>query len=224
MLQSDLRRSLLMAGFSVLAFMLAGCKTKEPPKSDNQPAAPATTTTNTTPSPADAAAPDNDPDFQILSTDKKKKTITFRDKKTGKTETVSMEAFYKQLAEREQARAKELAKEPQKLQPNVKEAKPEDLPSWVALYAGAEVTTNIKADRDGKVAGRIIMTTGDAPAAVVQFYEKQLKNNGFTPTTVASGEARSISARRKSGELVTLTINPNSETKRTNIMLTYATQ
>lgn len=216
----DLRRGLLAVGFGALTLLFAGCETKETPKPDDQQPAATNPTTEAAPAADAASSADNDPDFQILSTDKKKKTITFRDKKTGKTETLSMEAFSKRLAERDQARAKEAPK----FQPNVKEAKPEDLPPWVALYAGAEVSMNVKTERDGKTVGRVIMTTGDGPDAVVQFYEKQLKDNDFSPKTVSSGDARSISARRKSGEMVTLTINPNSETKKTSVMLTYATQ
>ncbi|OYT71519.1 MAG: hypothetical protein CFK52_07740 [Chloracidobacterium sp. CP2_5A] len=217
----DLRRGLLAVGLSALALIFVGCEAREAPRPDDQPAAPTAPAADAAPL-ADAA--DTDPDFQILSTDKKKKTVTFRNKKTGKTETLPLDAFYKRLAEREKAGAAERGDSPAKPQPGVKEAQPEDLPPWVALYAGAEVKTNVKADRDGKVAGRIIMMTSDSADKVAQFYEKRLEDNGFTLMRSNSDATRSISARRKSGEIVSLSINPNSETKKTTVMLTYAMQ
>ncbi|MFQ3640650.1 MAG: hypothetical protein SNJ62_11650 [Chloracidobacterium sp.] len=68
------------------------------------------------------------------------------------------------------------------------------------------------------------MTTGDTPDAIANFYEKQLKENDFTVVRATSGEAQSVSARRQSGEVVTLSINPNPETKQTTVRLVYTTQ
>ncbi|MFQ3581998.1 hypothetical protein J8C06_09855 [Chloracidobacterium validum] len=68
------------------------------------------------------------------------------------------------------------------------------------------------------------MTTGDTPDAIANFYEKQLKENGFTVVRTASGEAQSVSPRRQSGEGVALSINPNPETKQTTVRLAYTTQ
>ncbi len=224
-LRLDLQRGLLAVGCAALTLALSGCETKEAPKPADPSAAPAADALPPADTPPADAAAEEDSDFQILSTDKKKKTITFRDKKTGKTETLSTEAFYKRLAEREKARAKELGDSPPKFQPGVKEATPEDLPDWVTLYAGAQVTMNIKVERDGKTAGRIAMTTSDAPDAVAQFYEKQLEEKGFTVARLNSGEGRALSAQRPSGELVTLSVNPNNDkAPKTGIMLTYAKQ
>ncbi len=222
-------RGVLVAGHGTLllwlGLLLAGCDTKEASKPEDPPPAPSTAATPTeNTAPTDTSKADDNSDFEILSTDKKKKTITFRDKKTGKTETLSTEAFYKLQAEREKARAKEVGNSAPKYQPGVKEATPEDLPAWVALYAGAEVSMNLKAERDGRAAGRISMTTTDPPDTVRQFYEKQLKDNGFTTTALNSGDGRAITARRESGETVMIGININSTTKKTTIMLTYATK
>ncbi len=102
--EPGLRRGLLALSFSAVALVLVGCNTKDAPKSPDQPTAQAAPTEKS-PAPSAEAAPAED-DLEIISTDKKKKTITFRNKKTGKTETLPMDEFYKRASEREKARAK----------------------------------------------------------------------------------------------------------------------
>lgn len=172
-----LRRGLLVVGFSVAALVLSGCETKDTTKPPESPTTETTPPAASTPPVTDSTPAENSSDFEILSTDKQKKTITFRDKQTGKTETLPMEAFYKRVSEREEARAKNTPPTPP---PGVKQAKPEDLPSWVVLYTGAEVTNNLQTgQQNSQFAGRVMMATGDSPDTVADFYEKFLKENDF---------------------------------------------
>jgi len=103
--EPGLRRGLLALSFSAVALVLVGCDTKDTPKPPDQQPAVQAAPTEQSPAPPAEAAPAED-ELEIISTDKKKKTITFRDKKTGKTETLPMDEFYKRASEREKARAK----------------------------------------------------------------------------------------------------------------------
>ncbi|WP_157850606.1 hypothetical protein [Chloracidobacterium thermophilum] len=209
------RRGLLALGFSAIALVLVGCDTKDTPKPPDQPAQAAPT--EQSPAPPAKAAPAED-DLEIISTDKKKKTITFRDKKTGKTETLPMDEFYKRTSEREKARAQNA--QPQ-AQPGIKEVKPEDLPPWVVIYPNAEIKNNLQAENPNTLAGRLIMASDDAPETVASFYEKLLKDSEFTVVRTGSSETQAVSARRQSGEVVMVSAMPNKELKKTGIMLNY---
>lgn len=214
--EPGLRRGLLALSFSAVALVLVGCNTKDAPKSPDQPTAQAAPTEQS-PAPSAEAAPAED-DLEIISTDKKKKTITFRNKKTGKTETLPMDEFYKRASEREQARARNA--QPQ-LQPGIKEVKPEDLPPWVVIYPNAEIKNNLQAENPNTLAGRLIMASDDAPETVANFYEKLLKDSEFTVVRTGSGETQAVSARRQSGEVVMVSATPNKELKKTTVMLNY---
>ncbi len=218
--ESSLRGALLAAGFSAVALVLVGCDTKDTPKPPDQPAAEASPEAGpaaAAPAPPADAAPAED-DLEIISTDKKKKTITFRDKKTGKTETLPMDEFYKRASEREKARAQNA--QPQ-VQPGIKEVKPEDLPPWVVPYPNAEIKNNFQADNPKTLAGRLIMASDDAPETVANFYEKLLKDSEFTVVRTNSNEAHAVSARRQSGEVVMVSAMPNKELKKTTVMVNY---
>ncbi len=214
--ESGLRGTLLAVGFSAAVLVLVGCDTKDTPKPPDQPAAQAAPAETASAPPANAAPAEDD--LEIISTDKKKKTITFRDKKTGKTETLPMDEFYKRASEREKARAQNA--QPQ-VQPGIKEVKPEDLPPWVMLYPNAEIKNNVQADNPKTLAGRIIMVSDDAPETVASFYEKLLKDSEFTVVRTGSGEAQAVSARRQSGEVVMVSAMPNKELKKTTVMVNY---
>ncbi|MGQ9897069.1 MAG: hypothetical protein ACUVR8_05885 [Acidobacteriota bacterium] len=212
-----LGRGLLALGLSAVVLLLVGCETKETPKPTDQPPAQEAPPAEATPTPPVKATPsEDDSGFEVISTDKNKKTITFRDKQTGKTETLPMEAFYKRVSEREQAPAKN-APPP----PGVKEVKPGDLPPWVTLYAGAEVINNQQAAGNKQFAGRVIMSTNDSPETVAGFYEKYLKDNDFQVVRTSSGKVQAVSARRNSGEIVMVSAQPNQALKKTSVMLNY---
>ncbi len=214
--ESGLRRGLLALSLSAVALVLVGCDTKDTPKPPDQPAAQAAPTETASAPPANTAPAEDD--LEIISTDKKKKTITFRDKKTGKTETLPMDEFYKRASEREKARAQNA--QPQ-VQPGIKEVKPEDLPPWVVPYPNAEIKNNVQADNPKTLAGRLIMASDDAPETVANFYEKLLKDSEFTVVRTNSNEAHAVSARRQSGEVVMVSAMPNKELKKTTVMVNY---
>jgi hypothetical protein len=215
--EPGLRRGLLALSFSAVALVLVGCDTKDTPKPPDQQPAVQAAPTEQSPAPPAEAAPAED-ELEIISTDKKKKTITFRDKKTGKTETLPMDEFYKRASEREKARAQKA--QPQ-AQPGIKEVKPEDLPPWVVIYPNAEIKNNLQAENPNTLAGRLIMASDDAPETVANFYEKLLKDSEFTVVRTGSGETQAVSARRQSGEVVMVSAMPNKELKKTGIMLNY---
>jgi major membrane immunogen (membrane-anchored lipoprotein) len=67
---------------------------------------------------------------------------------------------------------------------------PADWPTDVEIYAGATVSWSATTNQaNGKAGSAIVFTTGDSEQAVVDFYKKSMKDNGWTvQTTMQTGE------------------------------------
>jgi hypothetical protein len=68
------------------------------------------------------------------------------------------------------------------------------LPAWLPLYPGAQVKGGSTMDSPAEQTVMEMFTTADAPSKVVAFYEKALKDAGFTLQKISQGEEDSAGA------------------------------
>jgi hypothetical protein len=127
----------------------------------------------------------SNPDIQVLSTDDSAGTITVRDKKTGKVDTLTFDDvknghFKMSVKENGQTTSLDFS--------GNAAAK---LPSWVPAYPGAtakEGGFSVTASGENGEAGNIAFTTPDSAGRVQSFYEgKAREMNMQVEATVASG-------------------------------------
>ncbi len=174
-----------------------------------------------------------DPDIEVVAVDEEKELVTFRNKKTGTTMTVSLKELEKQgkSGERTGNPAPSTASQPSSAPPDVGISDRDNLPNWVLVYPGAKVTAKVTSGSGSKVSGSLTLMTRDKPEAVFSFYETRLDGTGFSVTRAASGGYRAIAAKRDSGESVSVVVmKVESDDHRddsddyTSIVLTYQSE
>ncbi len=148
------------------------------------------------------------PDIEVVAVDEEKELVTFRDKKTGTTTTVSLKEFEKQAkpGEGTSSPAPSTASQPSSAPPDVGISDSDNLPNWVPVYPGAKVMVKVTSGSGNKVSGSLTLMTRDRPEAVFSFYETKLNGSGFSVTRAASGGYRAITAKRSSGENLTVMV------------------
>ncbi|MFQ3639650.1 MAG: hypothetical protein SNJ62_06540, partial [Chloracidobacterium sp.] len=143
------------------------------------------------------------PDIEVVSVDEEKKLVTFRDKATGTTTTVSLDEFEKQAgrgnASRDDSAAQGGDKSTKSPESDVGISDKDNIPAWVVLYPGAKVIAKVISGSADKASGSLTLKTSDKVDAVFKFYEGKLDGTGFTVTRAAAGGYRAISAKRDSG-------------------------
>ncbi len=146
------------------------------------------------------------PDIEVVAVDEEKELVTFRDKKTGTTKTVSLKELEKQGESRERTGnpAPSTDSQPSSAPPDVSIS--DNLPNWVPVYPGAKVTAKVTSGSGNKVSGSLTLMTRDKPEAVFSFYETKLNGSGFSVTRAAAGGYRTITAKRSSGENLTVMV------------------
>ena len=127
----------------------------------------------------------SNPDIDVLSTNDRAGTITVRDKKTGKVDTLTFDDVkngHFKMSVQENGKTTSL---------DFGGAAAGKLPSWVPAYPGAALKTggfSVTASGDNGDAGNIAFTTPDAPERVQSFYEgKAHEMNMQVEVTAASG-------------------------------------
>lgn len=146
------------------------------------------------------------PDIEVVSVDEEKKLVTFRDKKTGTTTTVSLEEFEKQA---KSGNGTGGSSDPSAGNPpptDVGISDKDNLPNWVTVYPGAKVTAKITSGSGDNASGSLTLMTRDKPEAVFTFYETKLDGAGFTVTRAAAGGYRSIVAKGPAGEKLSVMV------------------
>ncbi len=148
------------------------------------------------------------PDIEVVAVDEEKKLVTFRDKKTGTTTTVSLEEFEKQAkpGEGTDSPSPSTGSQPSSSPPDVGISDRDNLPNWVPVYPGAKVTAKVTSGSGNKASGSLTLMTRDKPEAVFNFYETRLNGIGFSVTRAASGGYRAIAAKRDSGESISVVV------------------
>lgn len=110
-----------------------------------------------------------------------------------------------------------------KLELNAKDgAAPEGFP--LEVYPGAQVNGSMKSATDGKDGYFVLLTTADAPAKVLEFYEKELKAKGMgevTRTQVDAEGKQGYMLAAEGGPMAAM-IAIGEENGKTNAMITLA--
>jgi len=175
------------------------------------------------------------PDIEVVAVDEEKELVTFRDKKTGTTTTVSLKELEKKAKSKEGTAnpAPSAGGQPASAPPDVGISDKDNLPNWVLVYPGAKVTAKVTSGSGSKGTGSLTLMTKDRPETVFSFYETKLGSLGFSITRVTTGSYRTINAKRPSGEnLTVMVMKVESDDRReddrteddddsTSIVLTY---
>ena len=96
----------------------------------------------------------------------------------------------------------------------------EDLPMDIKLYPGADIQTSMAGAGERKSGAMVVFTTSDSAEDVIDFYRKELESKGIGfKKEIRSGDKRTISGERTSGEgvHVSVTKSPDGTTTATII-------
>jgi hypothetical protein len=156
------------------------------------------------------------PDVEEVSHDEDAGTITVRDKKTGKTTTVTFGdlkdgKFHMGVTDEEGKTA------------TLDMSSEAKLPSWVPAYPGAkqEGTFAVKGDSGAEEGGTVSFSTADSGAKVLSFYQEKAKEMGMkVGMQSASGDGGMLVVTNE-GDKRSLSVIVSAESGRTGIQLTY---
>jgi hypothetical protein len=123
-----------------------------------------------------------DKNIEIVSVDEEKKQITFKDKRTGRVETVTLDELQRRANQDQQAGRGG----GDEAGGGGSETANADLPDWVPMYPGAEVTQTSSSEIGGARTTAITFKTGDSVEDVVGFYEQALRKAKFNVTKNAT--------------------------------------
>ncbi len=153
------------------------------------------------------------PDVEVLSVNEDKGTLSVREKATGRTLTMNLNdlkngkmVFTDDRGERVTIQS---GGEGGRFSVKTKDGTLEGgstwtPPAWLPAYAGARVQTGANTQSAEEDAGAAYLSTQDSPAAVLAFYEEELKKQGFEAVkqvTASDGksEISSVTATRDDG-------------------------
>ncbi|MBZ5583298.1 MAG: hypothetical protein LAQ30_14040 [Acidobacteriia bacterium] len=158
------------------------------------------------------------PNIEVVGTDKGARTITFRDRHTGKESTISFDDV-------RNGRIRFTAEDENGKTASVEIGETGKLPSWIPVYPGASQQGGITAKGDnGNEAGEggmVAFTTSDSASKVLSFYQdkgKEMGQNVAINTTTPDGGMLVIGGE---GESRSLTVIVGTESGKTSISLTY---
>ena len=115
-------------------------------------------------------------EYETVSHDDNAKTMTIKEKKTGKEMTMS----YKDISEGKFAMTDSEGKTLE-----IGTVKLEDLPKWVPVPAGATVTSGFQSAENGKASGVVVFGTTQTPQEVADFFKTS--TDGWSSSTMKSG-------------------------------------
>jgi hypothetical protein len=148
------------------------------------------------------------PDIEVVAVDEEKELVTFRDKKTGTTATVSLKELEQKAKSGDgtSSPGPSAGSQPSSSPPEVGSGDKDNLPDWVPVYPGAKVAAKVTSGSGSKGTGSLTLMTKDRPETVFSFYETKLGSLGFSITRVTTGSYRTINAKRPSGENLTVMV------------------
>lgn len=173
------------------------------------------------------------PDLEVVSTDDAKKEITFRDKKTNKTMTVSLDKLKNGKIEFESDGQRATINGGEGgvtvTGPNGKATfqagtgAAADRPSWVPLYPGASAPQGLMSTAtDKEKTGTFSISTPDGAEKVVSYYKDQLTAAGLKIEAQASyGTTSNLSAKSADDLRTVSVILTPGDNGSTTAMVTY---
>ena len=143
------------------------------------------------------------PDIEVVEVDDDGERITFREKSTGKTVTLSLDEVKQDRIRFESDNGEEVVigstgegeaggfrVESSEGTYEIGGSSSVDLPDWLPVYLGAEAKGMMKTNTPEGRGGTASITTGDTVQQVMQFYQKALEDAGLKVNTVeTSGTA-----------------------------------
>lgn len=178
------------------------------------------------------------PDIEFVSADEDSREITFRDTKTGETMTISADEI-------QDGKIKLRTKDGEMTfdaQGGVEggvtmtdasgrtvfrggAGSADDLPDWVPVYPGAEVTSNYQANAVGQGSGGAFsLATGDSVDAVFEHYRRALVDSGFEiQMSTSAGDTRMLVASH-SGPTRNVTVSVAEVDGKTQATVQYNAQ
>lgn len=170
-------------------------------------------------------------DLELVSIDESKGTLTVKDKKTGQVVTINADQ-----AQQGKITVNQQGKEGVTIDGSGGSVKVEkgnetatfgagsnaSLPDWVPAYPGADMESLYSTSTNEANAVGFTFTTDDSPAEVINFYESELKSEGFkvtTSTTNTNGQVTSQVTAQNSDYSRIAFVNATVESGSTKVML-----
>ena len=168
------------------------------------------------------------PDIEVVSVDEDKELITVKDKKTGRTVTVTLDK-----AKDGRVVFSSDGQEPVTVEARANESKGSlevkaaegsakfgansvsKLPDWLPAYPDTQIEGSYSADTKDGASGGFHFTTNDSPNKVIKFYEDGLKRAGLNVNTnivqqngqTAGGTAMAESSNKNRTAYITAAVN-----------------
>ena len=139
-------------------------------------------------------------EHEVVSHDDDAKTMTIKDKKTGKETTMS----YKDIADGKFAMTDSDGKTLE-----IGTVKVEDLPAWLPVPTGATIDSGFQSKEDGKAAGMVVFGTTQTPQQVSDFFKSSTES--WTSST-------SSSSNMTIGEIQQYTFERSNDTQEIVVM------
>jgi len=178
------------------------------------------------------------PDLEVVSHDDQRGIITIRQKSTGKTMTVTFDDL-----KRGKITFKEDGKDAVTLEAHgngdtgslqMKSgsesltfgANQAALPAWIPAYPNSKPTGTFSMNNKEGTSASFQFQTQDAPATVVAFYERELKQSGFHITATSTSESGASSGGLLSGDDAanhrTVLVTVGTGNQATTVSVTYS--
>lgn len=157
------------------------------------------------------------PDVEMVSADEGKQEITIREKKTGKTYTMSFD----------DARNGKFTMTENGAKSTLTVGGKAKVPAWVPDYPGSEPQGAFSAQGADGASGTFTFNTKDPSDKVVRYYDDQLKSSGMTVTSNITNQngqpsAGMLSAQDQANKH-SVTVIIGTEANQTSVAVTYAT-
>jgi hypothetical protein len=153
------------------------------------------------------------PDVEVVDSDSRKNTVTFRDKKTGETITLNFDDIKRGRLEFRGSKGQSATIQAQATgDGGTVEVKGPDgsmqfgsgvnarIPDWVPVYPGVTPKPNFTMQSAEGASGSYQFSTKDPASAVLRHYENALKTAGFKITSNIAGDIATVNAGMVSGE------------------------
>ncbi len=156
------------------------------------------------------------PDIEIVNLDEAAGSVTVKDKKTGKTTTISLD----------DAKQGKISFTSEDTGESVTfgAGAAEQLPSWVTPYPGATAQGGITGKKEGANSGSVNYTTTDSVSQVAEFYKQKLNDQGFQlkdDSQMPSSDSFAMVVGSSADEKRTLTVSASNSEGQTTIQLTF---
>jgi len=178
------------------------------------------------------------PDLEVVSTDDRRGIITIRQKSTGKIMTVNFDDLKRgKIAFREDGKdtvtleahgdggtaSLQMKSGSESLSFGANQAA---LPAWIPAYPNSKPASTFSLNSKGGTSASFQFQTQDAPADVLAFYDRGLKQSGFRITMNATGQDTKSSGGLLSGDDAankrTVLVTVGTANQGTSVSVTYS--